>query len=93
MINGASCVRLRSERRNNVEAYHLSIAQICDSQPLKILTPIDEFTPECLSLRAVGRLRADDVLQCLTELFTERGVRGHFRSDNGGDFLARAVRR
>ena len=64
-----------------------------DGRPVKILTLIDEFTRERLALRAARRLRSDDVLQCLTELFTWRGVPEHIRSDNGGEFTAKAVRR
>ena len=36
---------------------------------------------------------ADDVLQCLTDLFVEHGPPEHIRSDNGPEFAAKAVRR
>ena len=52
---------------------------------------MDEFTRECLALRPARSLRSDDVLECLTELFTWRGVPDHIRSDNGGEFTAKAV--
>ena len=92
-LNDGSCVRLRPERRNHVWAYDFVMVRTYDGQPVKILTLIDEFTRECLALRAARRLRSDDVLQCLTELFTWRGVPEHIRSDNGSEFTARALRR
>ena len=92
-LNDGSCVRLRPERRNHVWAYDFVMVRTYDGRPVKILTLIDEFTRECLALRAARRLRSDDVLQCLTELFTWRGVPEHIRSDNGSEFTARALRR
>ena len=92
-LNDGSCVRLRPERRNHVWAYDFVMVRTDDGRPVKILTLINEFTRECLALRAARRLRSDDVLQCLTELFTWRGVPEHIRSDNGGEFTAKAVRR
>ena len=92
-LNDGSCIRLRPERRNHVWAYDFVMVRTYDGRPVKILTLIDEFTRECLALRAARRLRSDDVLQCLTELFTWRGVPEHIRSDNGSEFTARALRR
>ena len=37
-------------------------------------------------------LKADDVLEALTELFTRHGPPTHIRSDNGSEFTAQAVR-
>jgi len=37
-------------------------------------------------------LKSDDVLACLTELFTIHGPPDHIRSDNGAEFTANAVR-
>ena len=57
-----------------------------------MLTVIDEFTRECLAIEVAGRLRHDDVLACLTHLFTCHGAPEHIRSDNGAEFIAIAVR-
>jgi transposase InsO family protein len=57
-----------------------------------MLTVIDEFSRECLAIVAARRLRSDDVLQVLAELFIERGPPDHIRSDNGPEFAAKAVR-
>ena len=64
-----------------------------DGRPIKILTVVDEYTRECLALVVERRLRSDDVLHCLTDLFVTQGIPEHIRSDNGPEFTAKAVRR
>ena len=54
----------------------------------------DEFTRECLALDVGGgRFSGRDVAETLTELFVIRGVPQAIRSDNGGEFVGRAVGR
>ncbi len=57
-----------------------------------MLCVIDEFTRRCLAIVVARRLRSDDVLHCLTDLFVEHGPPEHVRSDNGPEFAAKAVR-
>jgi len=57
-----------------------------------MLTVIDEYARECLAIEVDRRLRSDDVLHCIAELFTDRGPPDHIRSDNGSEFTAKAVR-
>jgi putative transposase len=57
------------------------------------LTVIDEFTRECLAIRVGRRLTAEDVQECLTELFCSRGIPEHIRSDNGPGFTCHRIRR
>jgi putative transposase len=54
-------------------------------------TLIDEFTHECLAIRVARKLKAIDVIDVLSDLFILRGVPGHIRSDNGPEFVAKAV--
>ena len=56
-----------------------------------MLNIIDEFTRECLAIRVARRLGSIDVIHALSDLFILRGVPGHIRSDNGPEFVARAV--
>lgn len=92
-LNDGSCIRLRPTHRNHVWAYDFVSCRTYDGQPIKILTVIDEYTRECLALIVDRRLRSDDVLHCLTDLFVARGIPEHIRSDNGPEFTAKAVRR
>ena len=56
-----------------------------------MLNIIDEFTHECLAIRVARKLKAIDVIDVLSNLFILRGVPGHLRSDNGPEFIAKAV--
>src|SRR5205085_4140318 len=56
-----------------------------------MLNVIDEFTHECLAIRVARKLKRIDVIDVLSDLFILRGVPGHLRSDNGPEFVAKAV--
>ena len=56
-----------------------------------MLNIIDEFTHECLAIRVARRLKSIDVIDALSDLFILRGGPAHIRSDNGPEFIARAV--
>ena len=57
-----------------------------------MLNLIDEFTRECLAIRVDRKLNSTDVIDVLADQFILRGVPGHIRSDNGPEFIAKAVR-
>ena len=57
-----------------------------------MLTVIDEYSRECLSIDVARRLKSDDVLERLMDLFIHRGIPEHLRSDNGSEFTAKMVR-
>ena len=64
----------------------------CSRQTLCVCADvIDEFTHESLAIRIERRLRSTDVIDVLSDLFILRGVPGHIRSDNGPEFIAKAV--
>ena len=56
-----------------------------------MLNVLDEFSHECLAIRVARNLKAIDVIDVLSELFILRGIPGHIRSDNGPEFVAKAV--
>ena len=56
-----------------------------------MLNVIDEFTRECLAIRVDRSRTSTDVIDILSDLFILRGVPGHVRSDNGPEFIAKAV--
>ena len=56
-----------------------------------MLNVIDEFTHECLAIRIDRKLKAIDVIDVLSDLFFLRGIPGYIRSDNGSEFVAKAV--
>ena len=62
-----------------------------DGRKLRMLNVVDEFTREALAIRVARRLNSHDVIDVLSDLFILRGVPGHIRSDNGPEFIAKAV--
>jgi len=91
-LNDGSCIRLRPRWPNHVWSYDFVQDRTHDGKAFRMLTVIDEFTRECLAIVVARRLRSDDVLQCLAELFVEHGPPDHIRSDNGSEFAAQTVR-
>ena len=63
-----------------------------DGRAIKILTVIDEYSRESLAILVARRIKSDDVLHCLTDLFVKHGPPEHIRSDNGPEFTAKTVR-
>lgn len=89
--NDGSCLRLRPEHRNHVWSYDFVEARTHDGRKFRMLNVVDEFTHECLAIRVARKLKAIDVIDVLSDLFILRGVPGHIRSDNGPEFVAKAV--
>ena len=87
-----SLVRRRAERAKHVWSYDFVFDRTADGRPLRLLAIVDEYTRECLSLDVARRLRSDDVLARLAQLFVERGPPVYLRSDNGPEFTATVVR-
>ena len=91
-FNDGSCVRLRPQYKNHVWSYDFVAARTQDGRALRMLTVIDEYTRQGLAIVVERRLKSDDVLFCLAELFIKHGAPQYIRSDNGPEFTAKAVR-
>ncbi len=91
-LNDGSCVRLKPESENHVWAYDFVHIRTWDGRAVRLLTIIDEYTRECLAIRAGRSIRSSDVIETLAGLMMARGVPEHIRSDNGPEFTARVVR-
>src|ERR671938_360721 len=88
-LNDGSCIRLRPERPNHVWAYDFVEDRTRDGRKFRMLNVVDEFTRECLAIRAARKLGAADVIDVLADLFIARGAPAHIRSDNGPEFVAK----
>ena len=91
-LNDGSCIRLRPEHPNHVWSYDFVEGRTHNGRKFRMLNIIDEFTRECLAIRIDRKLNSTDVIDALSDLFILRGVPGHVRSDNGPEFIAKAVR-
>ena len=90
-LNDGSCIRLRPEYPNHVWSYDFVEDRTHDGRKYRMLNIIDEFTRECLAIRINRKLNSMDVIDALSDLFILRGVPGYVRSDNGPEFIAKAV--
>ncbi len=91
-LNDGSCIRLRAEHPNHVWSYDFVQSHTRDGRILRMLSILDEYTRECLSIDVERQLTHDDVMHRLTNLFFRRGIPEYIRSDNGTEFTAKAIR-
>jgi len=87
--NGAQ--RRRAEHINHVWSYDFVHDRTERGTRLKWLPVLDEYTRECLSLEVESSITAADVVATLDRLVQERGAPQFIRSDNGPEFIAKAV--
>ena len=92
-LNDGSCIRLRPEHKDHVWSYDFMIERTANGRAFKILNIIDEYTRESVGVKVERKIKAQDVIDKLFDLFILRGVPEHIRSDNGPEFTAKAVRK
>jgi putative transposase len=76
---------------NQLWSYDFVHDYCANGQKLKCLTVTDEFTKEGLAIEVDGRIRAKRVIETLSRLTSLRGPPRFLRSDNGPEFVARAL--
>ena len=76
---------------NSVWAYDFLFDACANGQQIKCLTIVDEFTRECLAIDVAGSIRSKRVIEILTQLVSVRGAPRYLRSDNGPEFVGRAI--
>jgi len=92
-LNDGSCIRLKPEYKDHVWSYDFMIDHTSDGRAFKILNIIDEYTRECLTSVVERKIKAQDVIDILFNLFIYRGIPDHVRSDNGPEFTAKVIRK
>jgi transposase InsO family protein len=85
------CHRRRAEHKDHVWCWDFVFDHTTSGSTLKWLSIVDEYTRECLALKVDRSITSEDVIDTLAELFAMRGVPKHIRSDNGPEFVARAI--
>ncbi len=91
-LNDGSCVRLRPQHKDHVWSYDFVMDRTSDGRSFRMLTLMDEYTRECLSIDVARSLKSEEVLERLSDLFVRRGVPKYLRSDNGSEFTAHKIR-
>jgi putative transposase len=76
---------------NQVWSYDFVFDHCANGQQLKCLTVADEFTKEGLAIEVDGRIRSPRVIAVLSRLVSVRGAPTFLRSDNGPEFVSKAL--
>lgn len=82
---------VRAQHVNHVWAYDFVFDCCENGRQLKILTVVDEFTREALAVNVEYRMGAKGVCEVLTKAMALRGCPEYVRSDNGPEFIAKAL--
>ena len=86
------CTKRRAEYSGHVWSYDFAMDSTEEGRRLKIMPVVDEYSRECLSIDVERSITSEEVIDTLRRLFTRRGAPRFIRSDNGPEFIARAVR-
>ncbi len=84
--------REQANRLNHVWSYDFVHDQTEEGRNLKWLPVLDEYSRECLALEVDYSMTAQDVVETLQRLVAQRGAADYIRSDNGPEFVAKAVK-
>lgn len=90
--SGNSTQKNRAQALNGVWSYDFVHDQTTDGRRLKWLPILDEHSRELLSLEVARSMTAKDVIDQLDKLVAQRGIPEFIRSDNGPEFVAKAIR-
>jgi putative transposase len=78
-------------RPNSVWSYDFVFDACANGQQVKCLTVVDEYTRESLAIDVAGSIRSARVIEVLSKLISLRGAPRYLRSDNGPEFVSRAL--
>ena len=88
-----ACHRRRPRYKDHVWGYDFVSDRTERGGQVKLLSVVDEFTRECLTIESGRTFTGADVVEVLKELFAIRGRPRYIRSDNGPEFACKAVRK
>ncbi len=76
---------------NQIWTYDFVFDRCANGQQLKCLTVTDEWTKEGLAIEVDSRIRSGRVIDVLARLVAVHGAPTYLRSDNGPEFVSRAL--
>ena len=81
----------QAEHRQHVWTWDFTFDRTDNGGTLKMMTRLDEYTRQCLTIRVERQITAAHVLAVLEQAMVQYGVPGYIRSDNGSEFIATKV--
>jgi transposase InsO family protein len=88
-----ACNKKKPEYINQIWSYDFMSEPLENGRKARILSILDEYTRECLTIDVAKRITAQDVIDILRYLFLVRGEPAYIRSDNGPEFTAKKVKK
>lgn len=85
-------VPMSSERPNHVWTYDFVQDTTSDHRTIRILNVVDEFSRICLRSEVARSMKSNKIISVLAELFERFGAPEYLRSDNGPEFIAKALK-
>jgi len=82
----------RAVRPNEVWAIDFQFDVTADGRQIKLANIVDEFTREALAMRVGRTCDADQLVNLLDAIASERGAPAFIRCDNGPELIAAALR-
>jgi transposase InsO family protein len=82
----------RAEYPNHVWTYDFIDDATEKGCQIRILNVVDEFSREYLAVRVGRSITSQEVIEVLDYLSIKRGMAAYIRSDNGPEFIAKAVK-
>jgi len=84
----SSIIRLRPQYPNHIWSIDFVHDKLSNGRPYKMLTVIDEYTREALTVTVKQRMGNAEVLEALYPLLLKHGKPEFIRSDNGPEFVS-----
>ena len=86
-----SVIRMRPLYPHHIWSVDFVQDRLLHGRPYKILTVIDAYTRQCLTVKAQFQIRSQEVLETLGDLFIHHDKPDYVRSDNGSEFKAQGI--
>ena len=89
LVYDGSCTRLCALWEKHVCSYDFVMDRLANGTPIRFLTVIDEYTRKCLAIYPDYKLKSEDVIRVLRDLFGKHGCSEYIRS--GNEFRAKEL--
>jgi len=86
------CVRLKASHPGHVWSVDFLFDTTEDGRQIKFMPVMDEYTRECFTIDVSRGITSRRVIEVLEGLFAVHGAPANLRSDNGPEFVAKALR-
>ena len=89
--SGDGNIPVQAHRPDHVWTYDFIHDRCENGRQLRMLTLLDEFSRQCLAIRAGYSVTSKEVIEVLQQVFSRRGEPDYIRSDNGPEFIAKRL--